>query len=387
MRAEFFLRISLALVVSLLLPVTSHAEIAVKRMTPQLQLDSDIRAIATGTDVIALAGERIRVIPKSATDLTSAITVTGPLTGSSDRLFTDLVAYQGRFFAIGIAESVTAVAISTPPNLINPDSITIGGSSPQSRGLTRLVLLEFASSGAIIKESIFDADRPLLPRSLRIFGDRIAIVGSIASASGVQGFFATTDLAGNYLAFSTYGDASTEINSLANLRTLYGGSSERLAGSNRQGISDGVILYLDGEGRLTRVVRSFLASSERSWDEVSTAHLAVGPVKRSGGQEVAITKFSATGAPQWFVRYPGSDPHLHQGTVGFIATKKLSGIARIAPSGKNAIFLEYAAKSLSKKATLKSVRSIPANSITDLTDGYAIIVDREGRSQLIPLAP
>jgi hypothetical protein len=73
--------------------------------------------------------------------------------------------------------------------------------------------------------------------------------------------------------------------------------------------------------------------------------------------------------------------------VGFIATKKLSGIARIAPSGKNAIFLEYAAKSLSKKATLKSVRSIPANSITDLTDGYAIIVDREGRSQLIPLAP
>lgn len=387
MRAEFFLRISLALVVSLLLPATSHAEIAVKRMTPQLQLDSDIRAIATGTDVIALAGERIRVIPKSATDLTSAVTVTGPLTGSSARLFTDLIAYQGRFFAIGIAESVTAVAISTPPNLINPDSITIGGSSPQSRGLTRLVLLEFASSGAIIKESIFDADRPLLPRSLRIFGDRIAIVGSIASASGVQGFLATTDLAGNYLAFSTYGDASTEINSVANLRTLYGGSSERLAGSNRQGISDGVILYLDGEGRLTRVVRSFLASSERSWDEASTSHLAVGPVKRSGGQEVAITKFSATGAPQWFVRYPGSDPHLYQGTVGFIATKKLSGIARIAPSGKNAIFLEYAAKSLSKKATLKSVRSIPANSITDLTDGYAIIVDREGRSQLIPLAP
>ena len=342
-----------------------------------------MRALATSAEVIALAGERIAVIAKGATDLASAITVTG----SSARLFTDLIEHQGRFFAVGIAESSTAASITTPSNLINPDSITIGGSSSQSKGLTRLVLLEFATTGAIIKESIFDADRPLLPRSLRIVGDRIGIVGSIASASGVQGFLATSDISGNYLSFSTFGDASTEINSLANLRTLYGSSSERLAGSNRQGISDGVILYLDSEGRLNRAVRSFLGSSERSWDEVSTAHLAVGPVKRSGNEEVAITKFSSSGSPQWFARYPGNDPHLHQRTVAFITSKKLAGIARISPNGKSAVFLDYDAKSFSKKATIKSVRSIPARSITDITDGYAIIVDREGRSQLVPLAP
>jgi hypothetical protein len=110
-------------------------------------------------------------------------------------------------------------------------------------------------------------------------------------------------------------------------------------------------------------------------------------VKRSGNEEVAITKFSPSGAPQWFVRYPGNDPHLHQRTVAFITSKKLAGIARISPNGKNAVFLEYDAKSFSKNATIKSVRSIPARSITDLTDGYAIIVDREGRSQLVPLAP
>ncbi len=383
MRSKSISRLTLALVISLALPATSHAEIEVKRLSPQLQIENGVRALATSAEVIALAGEKITVIPKGATDIASAIT----LTGSSVRLFTDLIEHQGRFFAVGIAESSTAASITTPPNLINPDSITIGGSSSQSKGLTRLVLLEFATTGAIIKESIFDADRPLLPRSLRIFGDRIGIVGSIASTKGVQGFLATSDISGNYLSFSTFGDASTEINSLANLRTLYGGSSERLAGSNRQGISDGVILYIDAEGGLSRVVRSFLASSERSWDEVSTAHLAVGPVKRAGNEEVAITKFSPSGTPQWFVRYPGIDPHLHQRTVAFIATKKLAGITRIAPSGKNVVFLEYDAKSLSKKATIKSVRSIPARSIVDLTDGYAIIVDREGRSQLIPLAP
>lgn len=380
---RFALSLALTLAVSLTFPASSYAEIEVKRLTPQLQIDSSVRAIATSTDVIALAGEKITVIPKDATDLASAI----PLTGSSARLFTDVIAHQGRFFAIGIAESATSLSITTPPNLINPDSITVGGSFAESKGVTRLVLLEFSTTGAIIKESIFDADRPLLPRSLRIFGDRIGIVGSIASSSGVQGFLAVSDLSGSFLSFSTFGVASTEINSLANVRTLYGSSGERLAGSNRQGINDGVILYLDSEGRLNRVVRSFLASSERSWDEVSTAHLAVGPVKRSGSEEVAITKFSASGAPQWFVRYPGSDPHLNQRTVGLITSKRLAGIARISPSGKNAVFLEYDARSLSKKATLKSVRSIPARSIIDLTDGHAIIVDREGRSQLIPLAP
>jgi len=363
--------------------VTSHAEIEVKRLTPQLQIDSGVRAIAASTDAIALAGERITLLQKDATDLASAITVTG----SSARLFTDVIAHQGRFFAVGIAESATSLSLSTPPNLINPDSITVGGSVPQSKGLTRLLLLEFSTEGVIIKEAIYDLDRPLLPRSLRIFGERIGIVGSIVSTSGVQGFLAVSDLSGNFLSFSTFGDASTEINSLANIRTLYGSSGERLAGSNRQGISDGVILYLDSGGKPNRVVRSFLGSSERSWDEVSTAHLAVGPVKRSGSEEVAITKFSASGAPQWFIRYPGSDPHLDQRTVGLITSKKLAGIARLSPNGKNALFLEYDAKSLSKKATIKSARSVPARSIIDLTDGYAIIVDREGRSQLIPLAP
>ena len=383
MRSKIVLPFSLAIALSLLLPVTSHAEIEVKRLTPQLQIDSGVRAIAASTDAIALAGERITLLQKDATDLASAITVTG----SSARLFTDVIAHQGRFFAVGIAESATSLSLSTPPNLINPDSITVGGSLPQSKGLTRLLLLEFSTAGVIIKESIYDLDRPLLPRSLRIFGERIGIVGSIVSTSGVQGFLAVSDLSGNFLSFSTFGDASTEINSLANIRTLYGSSGERLAGSNRQGISDGVILYLDSGGKLNRVVRSFLGSSERSWDEVSTAHLAVGPVKRSGSEEVAITKFSASGAPQWFIRYPGSDPHLDQRTVGLITSKKLAGIARLSPNGKNALFLEYDAKSLSKKATIKSARSVPARSIIDLTDGYAIIVDREGRSQLIPLAP
>lgn len=384
MRTQFLARLFLLLPVAFLLPtVHAQAEIPLKRLASQGEIESGFRAVAANNEVIALAGEKIILIQSASAAPESTITVLG----STARLFTDVLAYQGRFFALGLAESVTTLGSSLPLNLINPDSITISTSLTQSRGMTRLLLLEFSPSGVIIKESILDADAPLLPQSFRIIGDQIGIVGTIASRTGVQGFLAISDLSGNYRSFSRFGEGATEINTLANLRTLYGSSSERLAGTSRQGVSDGVILYLDSAGKLSRTVRSFLASSERSWHEVSSSHLAVGSVKRSTGDEIAITKFSAQGSPQWFVRYPGRYPHLNERIVGFVTVKKVTGIASSAVGGENAIFIEYEGRGLAKKASVRSVRSIPARSITDLNDGYAIIVDRNGRSQLIPLAP
>ena len=384
MRRLFSITWALSLALFSVLGTSSaNAEITVKRLTPQLEISNEIRAVAASGERIALAGRELTIVDRSARDLTSATTITT----STARLFTDLIASEGRFFAVGIAESLTTTTATTPSNLINPDSVTVGGSTPESRGLSRLVLVEFTSAGEITKESIFEAPRPLLPHSLKVIGDRIAVVGSIASERGVQGFLAISDIAGTWQSFDLFGQSATEIKDLANLRTLYGTSSESLAGSNRRGVSDGVIFYLNDSGSLTRVVRSFLASSDRAWEGVSSAHLAVGPVKRSSTEEVAITKFSARGEPQWFVRYPGSDPRLDQRTVAFIASKKLPGISAISPKGKNALFIEFDAKGLSKRSTIKSVASIPARNLIDMRDGYAIISDRQGRSQLIPLAP
>ena len=361
----------------------AQAEVAVKRLAAQVEIPVDIRALAVSDDAIAVAGREISILTKDATEFGTAIKVEG----SSARLFTDLISHQGRFFALGVAESLTTLTLTPPSNLINPDSITAIGSTPQSLGITRLVLVEFSATGQLIKESIFDADQPLLPRTLRVVGEEIGIVGSIASERGVQGFFARIDLTGTWLSFTRYGDAQTEVRSLANFRTLYGTSSERLAGSDRRGVSDGVIFSLNNDGQLVRVVRSYLASSERSWDQVSTAHLAVGPVKRGSNQEVAITKFSAQGDPQWFTRYSGSDPKLDLRTVGFITSKKLTGIARISSRGKNAVFIEYASKGFNRQGTITAVRSIPARNLIDLADGHAIIAGRDGRFQLVPLAP
>jgi hypothetical protein len=365
------------------MPIEASAEIAVKQIQPVAEVSKMTRALAVSGDVIALAGDSITILSRLSPDPGAAIS----LQGSSARLFTDLATLDGRLFAVGIGETLSSLATTPSKDVINPDSITLPGSPLSAEPLTRLVLLEFTATGEVIKESIFESNLPLIPLNIKVLDNAIAIVGTVVSERGVQGFLATSDLSLNFLAFNRFGSESTIIRSLASERILYGSSGERLAGSDRRGITDGVILYLDGSGVLTRVTRSFLASSERSWDHVSASHLAVGTVRRSGVSEVAITKFSPQGAPQWFTRFPGSDGHLDLRTVGFITSKKLSGVARISTKGKNAVFIEYAAKGLNKRGVISRITSIPARSITDMAGGYAVIVDREGRSQLVPLAP
>lgn len=383
-RISLFLAALLALMaLPVLQALPAQGELAVSRLTSLTELPQGTRALAATGETIAIAGDSITILSRLAPDPINSITVGA----TSARLFTDIVTAGDRFFAVGIGESKTTLSSLPAANVINPDSITVPGSTETAQGLTRLVLLEFDAMGQVIKESIYESDLPLIPVSIKVFGDSIGIVGSVVSERGVQGFLATSDLALNFLSFNRYGDESTIIRSLASMRALYGSSSERLVGSNRQGITDGVILYLDASNSLTRVTRSYLASSQRSWDHVSASHLAVGAVKRSNGSEVAITKFSAQGAPQWFTRFPGSDGHLDLRTVGLITSKKLQGISKITPKGKNALFIEYASKGLNKRGSIARVTSIPAREIIDMADGYGVIVDRAGRFQLIPLAP
>ena len=367
--------------------VSAVADVAVARLTSIAEVSSQTRALAVTSDAIALAGDSITVLSRENPDQAPAVT----FVTSNARLFTDLFAFEDRFFAVGIGESQSTLATtpssSTSSSTINPDSINVLSNDGNAQGLTRLVLIEFDSAGQVINESVYDSDLPLIPLTLKVFGSTVAIVGSTVSERGVQGFLATTDLELNFLSFNRFGSDSTVIRSLASLRTLYGSSSERLAGTDRKSVQDGVILYLDSSGEPSRVVRSFLSSSQRSWDQVSNAHLAVGEVKRGKIEEVAITKFSPQGSPQWNTRFPGSDGHLDLRTLGLVTSKKLDGISRITPKGKNAVFIEYVSKGLSKRGTISRVASIPAREIIDMANGYAVIVDRDGRFQLVPLTP
>ena len=156
-----------------------------------------------------------------------------------------------------------------------------------------------------------------------------------------------------------------------------------MAGSDRRGIRDGVILYLDKKSVVTRVVRSFQASTEREWSGVSSSHLAVGSAIRGKASEVAITKFTSKGEPSWFFRLPGREPAINGSTVGMTTSKKIPGISNFAPKTSTALFISL---DLKKKGAIRAALTTPARNVKDMSADFALIVDREGRTQVIPLS-
>ena len=373
------IRLVLLVLLFVLLPEQAIAAVTAERLSASIEVPNEIRSLATNGETVALVGDRIHLISRNATSFEDAKTVE-----SKGRLFTKVISTPTGFIAVGIAESSVATSSELPTDLINPDSIPIDTQVVQSLGLTKLVVTQFTSDATLIKESLFDLGRPLVPNSLLLTNDRITVVGNISSEKGIQGFLINIARENDAFSLHTFGSGDTNINALATPRILYGSSSEQLVGSNRRGLRDGVIFYLDDNAKLTRVVRSFQASASREWSSVSSSHLAVGNVMVGSKREVAVTKFTSKGEPSWFLRVPGSDPHLAGTTLALMTNKKVEGITNFTPRRSTALFITLDTK---KKGAFRSASMIPARSIKDFAPGLALIVDRSGRSQLVPFTP
>ena len=379
MRSPRFIALLLSsLFFSAFIPSISYAAITAKKVPPLFQVPSDIRAISSDQQSFALVGDSIHLLPRQARSFDEARTIS-----SSAKLFTDVTSSKSDFFAVGVAESAVVISRELPTEVLNPDSITVAAKSEIPVGLTRLVISQFSIRSETATETIYDLDRPLIPAEILVTSDRIGVVGSVASDLGRQGFLALISRSSGEFSFFTFGSSGTSINSLANLSTLYGMSDERLAGSDRRGLRDGVIFYLDKRSTLTRVIRSFQASTAREWSKVSSSHLAVGSAVRGKTSEVAVTKFTAKGEPSWFFRLPGREGSLSGSTVGMITTQKIPGISNFAPRAPAAIFISLDMK---KKGAFRGALSIPARTLKDMNDGLALVVDREGLTQVIPLS-
>ena len=355
---------------------SASASLTVKKIAPIAEIGAGYQSLAITSTHIALAGEGIEVRDR----VSGARVVVQE--SSTSVLFTDLTtsasASGASFIAVGISESSVVTSREQSDGAINPDSITVASEEEKKVGLTRLILVEFTSSGEITRTSFFDSDKPLLPRSIHLFGEEIVIVGDIASDRGHQGFMVRRTLSGEDFQLSRFGEMNTSIFAAANLRTLYGSSEENLVGSKRQGASDGVILYLDKTGKAVKAVRSFASGAKREWSDVSPVHLAVGPLIRGKTSEVAITDFDSQGKPEWSTRIPGVMGLVEGRAVGVITKARIKALPGFRANSNHALFLQF-----DKKGSIKSAASIPAISIIDIFEDHALVKVKSGATQLI----
>ena len=355
----------------------ANSSIPIVKLSDGIEVVGKPIALAANETHFVTVGEEIQITDFSTRDVKLLPKF------ASEQIFTDVLALEDRFIAVGVLESSSVTITDPQGTFINPESITISSLEQKSFGLTRLKIIEFDSLSNILKEFIYESDAPIFPKSIQVFPRGIFINGEMASSGGFQGFIARVDLENNSIFLKQFGLSSTSINKMANAQVAYGASRESLAQSKLQGLSDGVIFFLRENLELARTVRSFAAASLRDWSSVSTNHLAVGTVEKSGKSEVAITKFNGNGAPQWTNRIAGGTSPVVDGVrVGFITKSKISSIPGFTPKRSTAVFLTF-----NKKGVIRAVSTVPALALRDLSDGYALIQLQRGPFQLIRLAP
>jgi len=348
------------------------ASITVKKLLPITEIAAGYQSLALTPTHFALVGDGIEVRDR-LTGINLVVQESSPST-----LFTDVTTSSGSFIAVGISES-SAVTLRDPSDgAINPDSITVMNEERRTVGLNRLIIVEFSGTGQVTKTTFFESDKPLLPRSIQLLGGQIVVVGDVASDRGHQGFLLTRSLLSDEFRMSKFGEISTSIFSATNSRTLYGSSEESLVESKQQGKRDGVIIYLDKNGKALRVVRSFATGAKRQWSDVSPAHLAVGTLIRGNTSEVAITDFDGQGKPEWSTRIPGIMGLVEGRVVGLITKAQIKALPGFKAKSNQALFLGF-----DKKGSITSASSIPAISIIDIFQDHALVEVKSGATQLI----
>lgn len=373
--------------IALLVFATSTASITGAWPAPELKkIEATALALTSTPRAHAVNQERIAIVDREIAilDLSGSLVVTLPALAPR-QLFSDVKKFKAGFLIAGVVESGTASVLEVEPGTINPDSVNLESESSSSNGMTRLLLREISSEGEILRDLFFESEFPLLARSLLVSKDQAIVVGERATLAGVEGFFAEFNLAENLsegeerVRFISIGKVSTQIFAASSPRILYGASREKIGASQAQSPQDGVVIFLNNNLAVSKVVRSFQRNTVRLWSGVNGTNLAVGTLLEGSKSTVTITKFNKSASPQWSVRVPGAkDPVISGAVVGFVGKGSILQLPTL--KNQSALFLTF-----DKKGAVKSALTTPALRIRGIADGYALIQLRSGAYQLIPL--
>jgi hypothetical protein len=84
--------------------------------------------------------------------------------------------------------------------------------------------------------------------------------------------------------------------------SLFGSSSETLAGKKLAGKVDGILMKVSKSGSISNMVRSSASGAMRDWQSATASNFLTGVVKSGKKIETAITKFNSIFTPTWTTR-------------------------------------------------------------------------------------
>jgi hypothetical protein len=222
--------------------------------------------------------------------------------------------------------------------------------------MTNIGLWKLSATGEML--STYQLSLPSIPMvsSISATHSGISIVGAIES----RPFLLTSTTSGVFGKVTYLGSSKSEFNVVVRnsdgSSTIYGSSSETIAGKKVAGIRDGLLLKVSKTGAVTSILRSSANKGSRSWVSGDATFLTSGPVIVGKDIETAMTKFNAKFAPVWSLRLAGTGASQALTANGnsylaFTSRGAISGITQWKPTKPSLIVLTFDSKGVIKAAT------------------------------------
>ena len=238
----------------------------------------------------------------------------------------------------------------------NPDNVSLDDVSELRPDMSNIGLWKISPAGELL--ATYQLEVPSIPiiNSISVTHSSLSIVGAI----DLKPFLLTSSTSGVFGKVAYLGTAKSEFNIVVRnpdaSSTIYGSSSETIAGKKVAGLRDGLLIKVSKTGSITSVLRSSATGGSRSWLSGDSTFLTSGPVIVGNKIETAITKFTSKLVPIWTLRLPGSGASQTLSANGnsYLALTSrgaIPGITGWKPTKPSLIVLTFDSKGAIKAAT------------------------------------
>jgi hypothetical protein len=244
------------------------------------------------------------------------------------------------------AAPVTSESATVQVQAENPDGVVTEPISKLRGDMSLVTLWKVSPVGDLLNTYTFAQSAPALINAISATNSGVNVVGQLMD----KPFALSASSTGVFGKVFSIGTNKTQFNAVVRNSdgsvSIFGSSSEALAGKKLAGVRDGVLIKLSKTGAVASLARSSAPKADRSW-LVSDSTLALtGYVKTGKVMESAFTKFTTAFAPTWTMRVPslGSSAVISSGNTtygAFSSNSAVTGVTGWKPTSASVLLLTF----------------------------------------------
>ena len=251
----------------------------------------------------------------------------------------------GNIWIAGASSAISAAESATSAIVVENSDGVVSEPVTKLRGdMNQLSLWKVSSLGELLGTYSLAQSAPPMINAMSVNSNGVSVVGQIQD----KPFLVSASSAGVFGKVITIGTLKTQLNAVVRSpdgsTSIFGTSSETLAGKKVAGIRDGILIKVSKTGAVASVVRSSAPKANRSWLAADTTLALTGFVKTGKFIETAFTKFTSAFAPTWTLRVPslGQSTVLTAGSTtygAFTSNSSVPSLATWKPTTPSAVIL------------------------------------------------